>query len=490
MPLAIAMARAARSARRTAHSRAFVLGLLAGLVYFGGTTYWTSGVTRMYGGLSAPVAVLCSGLLAAYMALFPGVCAWAMSRLLRAIGLGALLLLPAAWVATELLRAHLFGGFPWVLLGSSQTTMLPIAQLASVTGVFGLSGLVALVNAALAYAAAGGRSRAAIVAVAVSAVLVTGMWGAHRMRRDDLVRSGTVLRVGLLQGNIAQDEKWDPAQRVGILARYLRLTREAARQGARFIVWPESATPFFFEEDPVGGAAVRAVAQETGAHVLVGSDQLERATPPRYYNAAFLLGPDGRTIAVYRKIHLVPFGEYVPFKRLLFFVAPLVESVADFTPGADAVRLPLGVGAASAAICYEVVYPDLIRRFVLAGSQLLTAITNDAWYGRSSAPYQHFEQATLRSIEEGRYLVRAANTGISGIVDPYGRVLDRSPLFEEAVIVGDVRLIDVRTIYARIGDLFAYLCAALTIAALLATRRAPSVAPARSTSPQPPAPSA
>jgi len=211
---------------------------------------------------------------------------------------------------------------------------------------------------------------------------------------------------------------------------------------------------------------VRQVARETGAYLLVGSDQLERGPVPRYYNAAFLLGPDGRTLGVYRKIHLVPFGEYVPFKRLLFFVAPLVESVADFSPGAEAVQLPIGIGTASTAICYEVVYPSLIRRFVLAGSQLLTTVTNDAWYGRSSAPHQHFEQAAMRAIEQGRYLVRAANTGVSGIVDPYGRVLERTPIFEEAVVVGDVRLIEATTIYGRMGDLFAYLCAALTVLAL------------------------
>lgn len=420
----------------------------------------------MYGELSAPVAVLCSGLLAVYMALFPAMCTWATSRLLRRFGLLAVLLLPAVWVATELLRTHLFSGFPWVLLGYSQTRALPVAQVASLVGIYGLSALVAFVNAALAYAVLGGRLRARVVASAIVMVLATGLWGAWRLSRGELLRAGRPITVAMLQGNIAQEEKWDPTRRQLILDRYVRMTREAAARGARFIIWPESATPFLLEEDLAGGAAVRRLAQETGARLLVGSDQIERGSPPRAYNAAFLIGPDGRTLGVYRKIHLVPFGEYVPFRRLLFFVEPLVESVADFTPGADAVQLPLGIGAASTAICYEVVYPALIRRFVLAGSQLLTTITNDAWYGRSSAPHQHFEQAAMRAIEQGRYLARAANTGISGIVDPYGRVLERTPIFEEAIVIGEVRLIDTRTIYARIGDLFAYLCAALTVLAL------------------------
>jgi apolipoprotein N-acyltransferase len=169
-------------------------------------------------------------------------------------------------------------------------------------------------------------------------------------------------------------------------------------------------------------------------------------------------------------MHLVPFGEYVPLKKLLFFVGPIVEAVSDFSPGTDAVLLPVGGHMASTAICYEVIYPDLIRRFVQEGSELLTTITNDAWYGRSSAAYQHWDQASMRAIEQGRYLARAANTGISGFVDPYGRILQKTALFEPAVVVQDLRFIKDRTIYSRIGDLVAWLSLAITIAALLATR--------------------
>jgi apolipoprotein N-acyltransferase len=175
--------------------------------------------------------------------------------------------------------------------------------------------------------------------------------------------------------------------------------------------------------------------------------------------------------AVYRKMHLVPFGEYVPAKRLLFFVGPIVEAVSDFSAGTDAVLLPVGDHLASTAICYEVIYGSLIRRFVRAGSELLTTITNDAWYGESSAAYQHWDQAAMRAIEGGRFLARAANTGISGFVDPYGRVLEKSALFEEALLVQDLRFITATTIYGRIGDLVAWLSLLLTAAALLAARR-------------------
>jgi apolipoprotein N-acyltransferase len=190
----------------------------------------------------------------------------------------------------------------------------------------------------------------------------------------------------------------------------------------------------------------------------------------RIYNAAFLVQPDGTVGGVYRKMQLVPFGEYVPLKDLFFFVGPIVEAVSAFSPGTQPVLLPVGKHLASTAICYEVIYPNLMRRFVADGSELLTTITNDAWYGTSSAAYQHWDQAALRAIEGGRYLARAANTGISGFVDPYGRVLAKTSLFEQALVVRDVRFITARTIYSRIGDLAAWLSLALTMAALVASR--------------------
>ena len=170
-------------------------------------------------------------------------------------------------------------------------------------------------------------------------------------------------------------------------------------------------------------------------------------------------------------MHLVPFGEYVPAKRLLYFVGPIVEAVSDFSAGTDPVLLPVGNHLVSTAICYEVIYASLMRQFVTAGSELLTTITNDAWYGRSSAAFQHWDQAALRAIEGRRYLARAANTGISGFVDPYGRVLAKSELFEQALLVQDVRFLRSRTVYTRIGDAVAWISLALTLAAFLAARR-------------------
>lgn len=453
--------------------RAFALGLTTGAVYFSGTLYWTPRVVQTFGGLSWPVAIVAGGLLVAYLSLYPALFAVVTARVCARIGLGGLWLAPATWVATEVLRRWVLGGFPWVLLGSSQAGVVPVVQVASLAGVYGLSALVALGSVGAAHVVAG-RGRSRWVSPLAAAAVVAGLaaWGSVRADRGDLTTAGTPLRVGLAQGNIRQEQKWNASLAPRILETYLELTRQAAAEGARLVVWPESATPFYYEHDLLGHAAIRTTVRDTGITLLLGSDHYEAGNPPRYYNAAFVVRPDGNTAGVYRKMHLVPFGEYVPLRRLLFFVSPLVEAVSDFSPGTDPLVVPTAEGRLSTAICYEVVYPDLIARFVRGGSQLLTTITNDAWYGRSSAPHQHFWQASLRAVEQGRYLVRAANTGISGIIDPYGRVVITSALFERDVLVGDVRLLDGRTFYGRTGDAFAYACLLAMAGAWLMARRA------------------
>jgi apolipoprotein N-acyltransferase len=481
--------------------RAFALGLIAGCVYFSGTLYWITRVMMMYGGLQVWVAVLVNAALIAYLALFPAIFALVMRRLLAANGRTAMLAAPFVWTATELGRTHLFTGFPWVLLGYSQVTVLPIAQLASVVGVFGLSALVASSSAALAYAAlsttaiaASGSTRtfnllrpyipfAAVVAIIVAAAA----WGSLRLKRSDLTRQGDVVRVGLIQGNVEQSERENPARQPAIFQSYLRMTRQAIGEGAELVLWPESSTPFYFEEDRPGADQVRTLARQAHVPILLGSDQIGWETkngqrvPAKYYNSAFLVRADGTTAGYYRKMHLVPFGEYVPLKQLFFFAAPLVQAVSDFSPGDSAalleVRLkpdptrPEKTHLMSTAICYEIVYPDLVRQFVVAGSELLSTITNDAWFGKTSAPYQHFAQASMRAIEEGRYLVRSANTGISGVVDPYGRVLTETRLYEPAVVVAEARFLTFATVYSRLGDVFAYASVVLTIAWLVVARR-------------------
>jgi apolipoprotein N-acyltransferase len=457
--------------------RAFLLGLSAGFVYFMGTIYWTGTVVQTFGGLALPVAVLAAMLLAGYMALFPALATLIISRLINRMGAAALLFAPAAWVATEFSRGYLFGGFPWVPLGNSQVTVLPVAQLASVLGVYGLSALVAFVSAAIAYALlVSGRQRATAVASIVAVLGGIAGWGTWRIADSSLTRQGTPVRVGLVQGNIPQDQKWKSGEARRIFTTYIAMTRDVVKRGAEVVMWPESSTPFMFEEDGEGGPALRGLAREIGVPLLFGSDQVDRSQRPlRMYNSAFLVTPQGETAAVYRKIHLVPFGEYIPFRGVASFVSPLVESLGEFAPGDSMVMLPLmsksGTHLISTAICYEVVYPGLVRQAVEGGSELLTTITNDAWYGQSSAPYQHFAMASMRAIEQGRYLARAANTGISGVVDPYGRVVRQSAIFEQVGLVEEVRLLTGRTVYGVIGDAVAYVSIALIGVALITTGR-------------------
>jgi apolipoprotein N-acyltransferase len=465
-PLLFALAWPAPSAPVTL--RAFVLGLLAGAVYFGGTVYWTGEVMARYGGISTAVSAAIAALLVATLALFPAAFAIVLGHCLRRFGPRALLLAPAIWVTTEVGRTVVLGGFPWDLLGYSQTVVLPVAQMASVTGVYGVSALLVLASAALVLAA---LERAVVgwVSLGLVAAAIAGIawWGSARLARGTLTRAGTPVTVGLVQGNVPQDEKWDPDLEEHILAKYLRMSGEAVDRGAELVLWPESATPFYFEES-VRGLRIRQFARERRVWLLIGSDQFKRSVPPVSYNAAFMVRPDGTTAGVYQKVHLVPFGEYVPMRRALFFAAPLVEAVSDFAPGHTPVVLPFRDTRVSTAICYEVVYPALVRDTVRLGSTLLTTITNDAWFGRSPAPYQHFEMAAMRAIEEGRYLARAANTGISGFVDPYGRVMDTSDLFTDRVMVAQVRLIEAQTFYARAGDIVSRASVIVTIAALCA----------------------
>ncbi|HEX5069390.1 MAG TPA: apolipoprotein N-acyltransferase [Vicinamibacterales bacterium] len=469
-PLLVAVVMASRQSRRS--WRVAVLGVVAGFVFFVGTLYWIGGVMAAFGGLNPILAYALMGGLALHLSLFVGLFAWLACLSVRRFGLLGVWMAPALWVASEWLRAWLGWGFPWVLLGSSQAAVVPIVQLASVTGVYGLSALLALTSTAAASLALNrGRAqwlRAAGVAALVVMIAVLGTW---RASAAQLTREGTPIRVGLLQGNVPQEAKSNPALSQAITQTYLTLSRQALMEGAQLVLWPEASAPFIFAEDEAAAEPIRRLAAQAHVPFVIGTDEIARGATrdaDRWYNAATLVGSDGRTQGLYRKVRLVPFGEYVPFKRLLFFVGPLIEAVSDFTPGDDLTVFETEGSRFSVAICYEAVYAGMAQTFVSRGSQLLTTITNDAWFGRSSAAYQHFEQASLRAVEQGRYLVRAANTGISGAVDPYGRVLRTSALFDTTELTVDARLLSGHTIYHAIGDVVAW--ASLVLSAFVVWR--------------------
>ncbi|HXD73415.1 MAG TPA: apolipoprotein N-acyltransferase [Vicinamibacterales bacterium] len=475
-PLLVALTQRPSTSLRAGVSmlRAFLLGLVTGGIYLGGTLYWLSMVMQRYGSINIAGAVVINALFVAYLALYPAIFAAVMRRLAMAFGVAALAVAPFVWTATELGRMYVFTGFPWVLLGYSQATVLPVAQAASIVGVFGLSAIVVSVSAALAGIVVARAWRPA--ATVAAGVLLIAVWGNTRARNAQLTREGQPLRVGIVQPNTLEEERENTALAQKIFWRTISLAHDALVKGdVGLVVMPESSiSPYTVDDYPDVAAALQKTARESNASLLVGSDQYQwhvvngRREPEKSFNSAFMIRPDGTTGAVYRKIHLVPWGEYVPLKDWLTFVGPLVQAIGrGFDAGDELTLLPLGQHEISTAICYEIIYPDLVRRFVDEGSELLTTITNDSWFGATSAPYQHFEQAAMRAIEEGRYLVRSANTGISGIVDPYGHVLERSNIFDPEVLVGEVRLLKVRTPYSLVGDVFAYASAVLTIALLL-----------------------
>lgn len=454
---------------------AFKLGLLCGSVAYAGLLYWVIIVMTEYGHLPLFAGIPLWLLLSGWLALFCGAAAWA-SALGERFGIKSALMLPLAWVAADYLRSLLLTGFPWTMLGHSQYRLLPLIQLSDITGVFGITALIVLANVVL-YRIIRALAGAEVPYPAKSAVILVlalaGTLGYGFMRLNTPVPATEPLRVALIQGNIDQSVKWSPAFRETTLDIYTNLSRQAAaRQQPDLIVWPESAAPFFFQENSPASDRIRNLARELKTHLLFGSPAMElRTNRPANLNSAFLLGPDGTELGRSDKVHLVPFGEYVPLARLLPFVSKLVHGIGDFVPGEQIRPLNAGATPLGVLVCYEAIFPELARAYVNVGSRVLVNITNDAWFGRSSAPYQHLSMAAFRAVETRTPLVRAANTGITSIIDQNGHIKGMTSLFKEAVMLGEVRSGTASSLYLRFGDLFAQGCLGLTLLLLLYCRR-------------------
>jgi apolipoprotein N-acyltransferase len=462
-------------------SRGLRLGFLTGAVSSLGILYWTALVVTQYGGLSLPVGIAVMTALCLAVALFPALFGWVVGRWARALGPGtAVLLAPVAWVATELLRNRTFFEFPWCLLGYSQASNPLFVQTARFGAVYAVSFVVAAAAAGLALLVVEReprRRRTAAVAVVLFVAAVAAD-GARQLARP--VSEDGRVRVGLVQARVLQDEKWDARLAERNVEEHVALTREAVKAGAAFVVWPESAVPNLYDESPVTARNLDDLARTEGIALLFGNDDRDRdaSGAERFFVGAKMLSPQGRLIYRYHKIHLVPFGEYVPLQALFTlggrYAAKLVRQVSDFTPGSEWATTEVAGRRIGAFICYEDIFPELVRGFSRGGAELLVNITNDAWYGRTSAPYQHLDMAVFRAVENGKYLVRAANTGVTAVIDPRGRVLERTALFDRTVLVRDVPFVAGGTFYARHGDLFAWGClaaaAALTAGTFLGRR--------------------
>jgi apolipoprotein N-acyltransferase len=465
--------------------QAFALGCICGLVHYVGTLYWMYYALHQYGGIPTSLAIVVVFLPCTYLALYLG-CFAAIARVWLAYPLLWVLGLPGVWVALELIRAHVFTGFPWANLGYTQTPLHALIQIADLSGVYGVSWLVVLSSTVLTALLRRSRGRYAgllVLGVCLVGAFIYGSWREGTI--DDQQSAATPWIVGVVQGNIDQSQKWDAAFQQETLKRYLGLSKEAAAHNPapELLVWPETAVPFFYRLEEKLTAQLTDIVKETGTPLLFGSPGMTIIEgAPRLQNRAYLVNGSAVLEGVYAKQHLVPFGEYVPLQQVLFFIHRLVQAAGDFVPGDDPSPLILGRQPFGVLICYEDIFPELARAAVERGATSLINITNDAWYGTSSAPYQHLELARWRAIEFRVPLIRAANTGISAIFDATGKSCGTISLNQPGFLVCPVHPFRILTFYAKWGDLFAWLCLLTTAGALiysrLATRSSPS-GPAR-----------
>lgn len=454
---------------------AFRAGFSCGFVAYIGILYWINIVITRYGHLPWAISVPLYLALAAWLALFYGL-ATLVARFAEQIGLKKVFTLPICWVACDFFRSVLLSGFPWAMLGHSQYRTLTLIQIADVTGVYGITFLVVLANV-VSYRVLRANSGVGVPYPAKSAIIlfialmVTLLYGFSRLNGAE-TRTEKSLRVALIQGNIRQDVKWSPEFRDQTIAIYERLTREAALGKADLIVWPESAVPFFFQDQPLEAERIRKLSRELNSYLLLGSPSHEQRNGAlAFLNSAFVIDPDGKTIARGDKIHLVPFGEYVPMASLFPFINKLVVGIGDFSPGEHATPLPVGRTEAGLLVCYEAIFPELAREYVRNGARILINITNDAWFGNSSAPYQHLSIAVFRAVETRTPLLRAANTGITAIIDQNGHIRAMTDLFEETFKTGEITPGTADSPYLRIGDTPAWICVALMASIVLTTWR-------------------
>ncbi len=277
------------------------------------------------------------------------------------------------------------------------------------------------------------------------------------------------MEVSLVQGNIDQSIKWDPTYERQTLDAFIGLTLRSPRPHQGLVIWPETATPFFFQDIDDNHRKIVSAATDNNYYLLLGSPSYIRHNRLlNYMNSAFLVSPSGNIVGRYDKAHLVPFGEYVPLRSLLPFMSNIVVGISDFLPGKEFSPLSVGNGKIGVLICYEVIFPEISREFKNRGAGLLVNITNDAWYGRSSAPFQHLSMAVLRSVENRMFIARAANTGISAIISPMGEITAQTALFEPARLDGTVKFMASSTFYSRHGDLFVagmFICSCPSIGA-------------------------
>jgi len=437
--------------------RAILPSYVAGVMFFAGTCYWITETMMIYGGVTTLEAVAIGLLFALTFALHIvlfGVPVWLAIRRWGTIGM---LAAAPVWVTVELLRTYWVSGFPWMLFGYALVPFSGILQIATWTGVYGLSFVAVAVNSVFAIGIARRSFKwiagAAALAIVLSILPIIG----------EKPPSGDSITARIVQANISLDQPWQDGPATTQLLDELSQLSTASPGTVQLIVWPETPAPFYLKEDPSFAQRIERIATASQAYVLVG--YIDRIGE-EFTNSAGVVDPHGKLISRYDKMHLVPFGEYIPLKPLLFFAESLTRQVGDYKPGKQFTISPIQGHRFSTAICYESIFPALVRQFVKRGSELIVVITNDGWFGESSAPFQHLRMGVARAVENRRYEVRTANTGISAIIDPYGRIQNPTSIGRRVAVDGKVYFRSDQTFYTRYGDIFAFANAAVTVIGL------------------------
>jgi len=444
-------------------------GFLHGIFFYPVGLPWIAGVIHQYGGVDfwTSWGVLC--LIGLAGGIIWSSFSWSVAFVSRRSVALACTLAPFFWVSLEFLRTHLpYIGFPWNLAGYAASGNLALVQLTPVTGIYGLSFLIAAYGSLTAYAVSVRTPRALkILGAATAALILIALLGPRLVPSPQQPR----FIAHLVQTNFPQSEHYPPDWlqiHAGELDELERISVDAAKKSFGLIVWPEVPAPFSLQDPKFAQRAIR-IARESGAEFLVGVVDWTRSPQGEWLasNSAVLLSPAGQRTYTYNKIHLVPFGEYVPLRKWITFAGRLTADISDFTPGTVYAIGNLSGGRFGTFICYEAIFPDEVRRFAAGGAQLLITISNDGWFGRSAAPAQHLMMARVRAVESRRWMLRDTNNGYTASVDPYGRLVAEMATDVRGELDAPYDERNDLTPYVRFGDWFSWLCVLASIALIV-----------------------
>ena len=475
-PLAIvALAPLIHAARHaTSKWEAFFLGEVSLTTAWLLSVPWVIHVMAHYGGLGLPTGIAIFIAMSLWLGIWGALFAWGVKIVQPSERFRTWLPIPLLWAATEYGRTYLLGGFAWNLLGSSTIRCAPLAMLSAAAGPYALGALLVFLSTVVAYihseAPLGWKVRIGTVGAVVLVMWAGAGEGMLVTRRFSVQESKEKQhRVALLQPNIRQEMRWDPREALHLFNVMMEMNDEAIATKAETIIWPESSVPLTFLGTDFYRDSVESVSRNNHVDIILGSVAEDRVDPNKIWNAAYLVS-DGTTKGRYDKIRLVPFGEYVPLRKMLFFAEKLVHAVGEFQFGTND-RPLVGKNKYGPAICYEIVFPQLAMTQVRHGADVLVTVTNDAWFGPSAAPPQHLDMARMRAIETDRYLLRSGTTGISALIDPIGRVVSSLPLDTKGIVTGTFSPRHSVTPYVRFGDWFAITSVIVSLIILVLRRK-------------------